>query len=174
MTVILVASVHHTGTKLVHDDILGHLTTVNPETFDFTNPGELPELGKIRFHLESQFLEQLIWWRYRSPIIVPLLHPRTVAIGWAARQKRREELGEQWKILKGEIDPFHPHYLPIDQSDRDERLRKIEKELGLKLKTDWPTIGHCDVPRSELSMKDEHLLKGWMNDGFFEQFGYYY
>ena len=151
---ILVASVHHNGTKLVFDDILVGVT------------------DKVRIHLEPKFWAGLHIYAKGSDIIVPLRHPRIVAEGWKVRSKRREELGEQYRILKEEIDPYHPYYLPIEHEDRDQWLHTIGICLGLNLTTDWPVIGKCEDVRSKLDDKDEYLLSSWMEDGFFKKFGY--
>lgn len=163
---ILVPSVHHTGTKLVYNELLKGFPEINQQ--DHSDH----VWGKIRIHIDEAFLEDLHWWLKRVPAIVPLLHPRKVAIGWKVRAKRREELGEQWKMLKEEIDPYGPYYLPIDAEDRDKRLDKIGQGLSWTFVTDWPVIGRCDDSRPELDDKDEFLVKSWMEDGFFERFGY--
>ncbi len=164
--IILVPSVHHTGTKLVFKDILRGLPEINQQ--DYTEH----ETGKIRIHIDEPFLEDLHYWLKRVPAIVPLLHPRKVASGWKVRFKRREELGEQWNWLKTEIDPYDPYYLPIDHEDRDRWLGRIGKALGLKLATGWPVIGKCEDKRFELDDKDEYLVNSWMDDGFFDRFDY--
>lgn len=163
---LLVASVHHTGTMLVFDDILAGFPIIDPQ--DHSEH----EWGKVQIHLEERFLEDLEWWLKRVPTIVPLRHPREVAIGWKVRAKRREELGEQWKLLKEVIDPYQPHYLPVDSLNKDMWLQKIARVESLILATNWPVIGRCDDPRPELDDKDEFLVRSWMEDGFFERFGY--
>lgn len=162
---ILVPSVHHTGTKLVYDELLEGFPVGEPKE----RSGEL--WVKVRIHLEKQFLDDLIWWLDRVPAIVPLRHPRTVAKGWKFRAKRLEVLGEQWQMLKEKVDPYDPFYLPIDQDDRDKWLGRIGEELKWKFTTDWPVIGSCGQS-ADLNDKDEGLVKSWMEDGFFEKFGY--
>ena len=153
---ILVASVHHTGTKLVYSWIL--------ENID--------DLDKYRVHIEPKNLEELRELREVADIIVPLRHPMIVANGWKRRGKRLEELGTQWHMLKTDIAPYNPYYLPIEHEDRDEWLTHIGQKLGVRLKTDWPIIGRTCAPAEELEEKDKALVLNWMKDGFFEQFGY--
>jgi len=154
---IVVPSVHHTGTKLVFDEILR----------------DVPSLHKQRIHMEPKFLD----WLHGiigtgAQIIVPLRHPRIVAIGWKLRAKRLEELDEQWKILKEEIDPYNPYYLPIEHEDRDKWLAQIATGIGRSLGTNWPVIGACPAPVRQLNDKDEWMLASWMEDGFFARFDY--
>lgn len=152
---ILVASVHHTGTKLVFDEILSEVT------------------DKERIHIEPFNLPQLLKFRETSDIIVPLRHPRRVARGWKYRAKRMEILSEQWYMLKTEIAPFNPYYLPIEHEERDKWLAEIGRKLGLSLKTEWPIIGTSKgISIPELDDREEAFVSKWMKDGFFEQFDY--
>lgn len=164
--IIVVPSVHHTGTKLVFNDILRDLVAFNQQ--DKTPR----DSGKLRIHIDAPFLEDLHYWCAKCSIIVPIKHPRDVAIGWKVRFKKLGELAQQWTWLKEEIAPYDPLYLPIDLPDRDEWLDKVNLKLNLKLNTDWPVIGRCDDPRPELDESEKTLVNSWMADGFFEQFGY--
>lgn len=164
--IILVPSVHHTGTKTVFNDMLKGWTVINQQD---PNP---PDDGKIRIHIDKAFLEDLDYWLKRAKTIVPLRHPRSVAIGWKRRWKPLTLLDWQWNWLKENVDPYNPYYLPVDQEDRDSWLLKINKGLGTDFKTDWPVIGHSEAPLRELEEKDEYLVRSWMEDGFFERFGY--
>jgi hypothetical protein len=152
---ILVASVHHTGTKLVYDYILDEVE------------------DKKRVHIEPDNLDELRKLRQMADIIVPLRHPRRVAQGWKYRSKRLEDLGTQWHMLKTDIAPFTPYYLPIEHEERDRWLSFIGKALGLELKTEWPIIGTSKgISIPELEDREEAFVSNWMKDGFFEQFGY--
>jgi hypothetical protein len=151
---ILVASIHHTGTKTVFNDILREVE------------------DKERIHIEPKFLEELKHWLKRATTIVPIRHPRTLAVGWKSRFKKLDELEEQIELLKTEIAPFNPFYLPIDNDDRDEWLNKVNLELKLNLTTNWPVIGRHGGDWLELSEDEERRVKTWMEDGFFAQFGY--
>ena len=164
--IILVPSVHHTGTKLVHNELLKGWPQINQQ--DHTEHS----CGRIRIHLDEPFLEDVKYWLQRVPAIVPLRHPRKVALGWKRRHKLLTRLGEQWKALKEIVDPYGPYYLPIDHEDRDAWLKKIERGLGLKFVTDWPVVGSSAAPEEALTDQDEFLLDSWMKDGFFARFDY--
>ncbi len=154
---LLVASIHHTGTKLVHDEILKN---VHPQS-------------KHRVHIEPKLERELMGYAGFCKIIVPLRHPRIVALGWKKRRKDLWELHDQWWMLKEMIAPLHPYYLPIEHEDRDRILAFIGHMLGLELKTDWPIIKASPAPMKELDDSEERLLASWMEDGFFKTFGYY-
>ena len=154
MTVILVASVHHTGTKLVYDGILTGIE------------------NKLRIHLEPRFHRDIQECLGLATIIVPLRHPRIVARGWKFRSKSLEMLGAQWTMLKEVIEPHWPCYLPIENEDRDDWLDKVILAIGRKVDTSWPVIGRSPEPKPDLSREEEELVASWMEDGFFERFGY--
>lgn len=162
---IVVPSVHHTGTKTVFLDILKDLQPeVNQQDYKRNE-------GKLRIHIDKPFLDDLHFWCARCPAIVPLRHPRKVAYGWKARAKPLWDLTEQWNWLKEEIDPYVPYYLPLDSPERGHWLQEINRSLGTSFTTDWPMLGHSEAT-TELDDKDEFLIQSWMEDGFFEQFGY--
>jgi len=163
--IILVASVHHTGTKLVFNDILRNFPEVNQQNYLYSGR------GKIRIHVDEPFLDDLDYWGSKALTIVPLRHPEKVAIGWKVRGKRLEELSLQWHWLKERISKFDPYYLPIDSPLRSNYLDEISWAMQIQLETEWPIIGSCEQT-IELNEKDKEHVRSWMQDGFFEEFGY--
>lgn len=73
----------------------------------------------------------------KSDIVVPLRHPKVVAVSWAKRNKDEQELIGCFDILVNEIDPLKPNYLPIDSDYRNVFLKKLNFNMGLNLTTDW-------------------------------------
>lgn len=163
---ILVASIHHTGTKTIFNDLLRCYPEINQQNYDY------PFTGKIRIHIDGAFIEDLRHWRLKADVIVPLRHPRTLAIGWKSRSKPLWQLEDQITLLKEEIAPFAPFYIPIDKDDRDDWLNKVNSGLKLHLTTDWPVIGKHGGDYLELDKSEERLVDSWMEDGFFTRFGY--
>ena len=164
---ILVASVHHTGTKVIFNDILRDLPEINQQLYDETGH------SKIRIHIDPVFKGDLHHWLKRAKTIVPLRHPRTVAIGWKSRFKPLWDLEAQWDLLKNEIDKYNPFYIPVDDIEtRDDWLHKVNLELELKLNTNWPVIGQHGGEYLPLNGDDERRVQTWMADGFFGRFGY--
>jgi hypothetical protein len=165
---ILVASVHHTGTKTIFNDLLSDWTTI----INQQDP-DPPKSGKLRIHIEESFIDDLEVWLKKSKTIVPIRHPRTVAVGWKSRFKTFDRLEIQWNLLKERIDPYVPYYIPIDRIDRNKWLRKFNSDTGLEFTTDWPVIGKHTAEEQELDENEERLVASWMEDGFFDRFGYF-
>lgn len=165
--IFLVPSVHHTGTKTICNSLLKDYEGINQQD---PNP---PEVGKIRIHIDEAFLSDLDRWLDRAISIVPLRHPRSVAQGWKNRVKPLKLLGEQWTWLKDLVAPRVNYFVPIDLAeDRDKVVENINKDLGLKLSTSWPVLGHHEGEEIPLTDDDEREIETWMKDGFFDQFNY--
>lgn len=109
--------------------------------------------------------------------MVPLRHPRAVAQSWKNRNKSLEWLDVQWKLLKEEVDSYSPFYIPLNDSElKEEFLCRAEKGLGVRFLHDWPIVcpGVAVEGDFPLDEEDEVWIKSWMEDGFFERFGYEY
>lgn len=177
MSVIVVPTVHHTGTKFVYNDLLGALSELSPQgpedVMQLTRKEieERPFRQKVRIHCEECFVGNLRKWCKEFPSIVPLRHPRTMAKAWKFRDKSLDWLNKQWGVLQEEVDIYEPLYLPLDVPDRDLYLSRINFSLGLNLKTDWSNKWSCGFS-AELDEADEEKVKSAMSNGFFEQFGY--
>jgi hypothetical protein len=163
---ILVPTVHHTGTKTVFNDILNGMEIINQQ--DPTPPPS----GKLRIHLDGPLIPDVVTWLRKAHVIVPIRHPRKVALGWKARHKKFARLDPQWTYLKELVDPYKPFYLPLDRPDRNKWLREINFALGTDFTTNWPVLGQHCAEELPLDDKDEHWLQNWMADGFFDKFGY--
>lgn len=161
--ILLVASVHHTGTKTICNSVLAPFSGFLPHRPE-------PE-GKLRLHIEECHLVDLEYWTGHAITIVPMRHPRSVAIGWKSRFKPLALLEKQWNQLK-ELAPRVDYYLPVDTEDRDEWVDKVNLDLKLNLFTDWPVIGQHGGEYFELDERENRQVDSWMADGFFEQFGY--
>jgi hypothetical protein len=167
---IVVASVHHTGTNFVWQHLLKGMTQVGMN-YDPSGRKRPPENGFVRIHCDTDQHGYLQWWLKQFPCIVPLRHPMAVAASWKAREKSLDNLAIQWKILKEKVDPYLPMYLPIDSPDREQWLEQIRGFLNPELQTDWPVIMSCNKS-AELSDNDRQAVVEVMADGFFDRFGY--
>ena len=76
----------------------------------------------------------------QMPCIVPLRHPDAVAGTWAARNRDLNDLIREWRELEWLSANYAPYFLPVDTSDRDQHLQRINEGLGLSLKTDWEPV----------------------------------
>ena len=162
---IVVASVHHTGTNFVWQHLLKGMKQVG------MGSDGAPKNSFARIHCDlSQhiFLER---WLKKCPCIVPLRHPLTVAASWKARGKNLSNLAGQWQILKTEVDPYLPMYLPIDSPEREQWLEPIRGFIDPKLQTDWPVVMSCNKS-AELTDDERASVFEVMADGFFDRFGY--
>lgn len=76
-----------------------------------------------------------------NTIVVPLRHPKVTAVSWRDRKKDEQEMIECFDCLVEMIDPYEPHYLPVDSEQRDLWLKRLNFDLGLELETDWEPRG---------------------------------
>ena len=167
---IVVASVHHTGTNFVWQNLLNGMTQVGMDHARYVN-GSIPEHGFTRIHCDLAQSPYLKFWLERGHGIWPLRHPLLVATSWRARDKSLETLAGQWQILKNKVDPYQPMYLPLDSPDRMNWLHTISRNIGQELQTDWPVVMSCNK-NAELSENDRAAVIEVMADGFFDRFGY--
>ena len=167
---IVIASVHHTGTNFIWQDLLKGF-----EQFGMNHIGrgksQLPKNGFTRIHCDLAQHGYLEWWLMRHHCIVPLRHPMSVAASWKARACDLSLLPGQWVILKNEVDPYKPMYLPIDSPDRMNWLDVISRNIGQELQTDWPVVMSCNKSAT-LNDDERESVFEVMADGFFDRFGY--
>lgn len=166
---ILIASVHHTGTNFVWQHLLNGMTEVGMNYSHYAIPPVC--IGFVRIHCDLLQHDYLEYWLKHALCIVPLRHPLTVAVSWKARDKDLSELPGQWQILKNEVDPHDPMYLPIDSPDRMNWLDRISRNMGQELQTDWPVVMSCNKS-AELTDTERDAVVAVMADGFFDRFGY--
>jgi hypothetical protein len=166
---IVVASVHHTGTNFVHQHLLKGFPQTGMNYSHYKKPPD--HRGHVRIHCDLSQHTYLPWWLKQFPCIVPMRHPMKVAASWKARDKSLDNLAIQWKILKEKVAPYDPFYLPLDVPDRQRWLDDIICFLETDLQTDWPVIMSCNKS-AELSENDKEAVIEVMADGFFDQFGY--
>lgn len=172
---IIVATVHHTGTHFIEEDILSDF---DARSLNYCGKiaGPSGKNIKIRIHLEPANTENLTEWCSQCEVVVPMRHPISVAESWKARPKKmtqmtQEDLIIQWNILKSVVDPHHPIYLPLDVPDRDNWLQALNAKTGLNIHTHWPVIMSCNKS-AELNDDERESVFEVMADGFFDRFGY--
>ena len=142
---IYVLTIPSTGTHFVRDHLLQGQTDVYCRHIWPDNPEEWAK----------PIVEK------SDRIIVPLRHPYEVAKSWARRPDRGLPLADLrlwWRTLVHQVDPLRPHYLPLDTRERDFYLQDINRDLGLRLKTDWPIVREADG--TDGSAYDDVLLEG--------------
>lgn len=167
---IVVAGVHHTGNNFVWQHLLKGMTQVGMN-YDPSGRKRPPENGFVRIHCDLSQHNYLEWWISRYLCIVPLRHPLTVARSWKARDKDLSLLPVQWQILKKEVDPHEPMYLPLDSPDRMNWLDTISRNMGQELQTGWPVVMSCNKS-AELTDEEREGVVAVMADGFFDRFDY--
>lgn len=129
---MIVASIPHSGTRLVVDEILKtpwvHFKDKEKEGHIYCGHIYTYNAPLVKMRMEQY------------PAIVPLRHPYLTATSW---KKRGMDIGEMciaYYILVDQLDQYNPLYLPIDRPERDDYLKAISKELKRPLKTDWPMV----------------------------------
>ena len=167
---ILVCSVHHTGTQFVEQVILYKFKNIGNSTSAHIK-GIPKGRNMTRVHCELAYVRSLEWWCPQYPIIVPMRHPQKVFESWKVREKNLDHLVRQYHILKKLVAPYNPYYLPIDVFERETWLENINARFGLDIQTNWPVI----MSRKQTAVLDTdeiELVQQVMADGFFDQFGY--
>jgi hypothetical protein len=130
--IIVVPSVPHSGTHFLKDHLLHGLETWVRHPY----PVEQPKIIEL---LDAG-----------NPAIVPWRDPDAVRASWLRRGKDPNNYAgwsltrwyeEQAKLLRPYIDIGDIAILNIDNPEvRDDQLERINYQLGLELKTDWPVI----------------------------------
>ena len=166
---ILIASVHHTGTNFVWQHLLNGMTEVGMNYSHYVIPPAY--LCFVRIHCDLLQHKYLEYWMKRAHCIVPMRHPLSVAASWKARDKDLSELPGQWQILKNEVALYDPMYLPIDSPDRNNWLHAISRKIDQEIQTDWPVVMSCNKS-AELTEAEREAVVAVMADGFFDRFGY--
>ncbi len=167
---VVIASVHHTGTNFVWQHLLNGMTQVGMN-YDPSGRNRPPKNAFVRIHCDFGQYQYLEWWCRQFPVIVPMRHPLTVAESWKARDKDLSPLPAQWNILKNEVHQYNPLYLPIDHPDREAWLDAIRRKLGIQIQTDWPVVMSCNKS-AELTDEERADVVAVMADGFFDRFNY--
>ena len=165
---IVVASVHHTGTNFVWQHLLAGVPEVGMDYGRYSTY-QPPKNGFVRIHCDRAQHEYLQWWLNRCVCIVPLRHPISVAESWKARGKDLSELAGQWQILKNEVDPHDPMYLPVDSPERMNWLDTISRHVNQELQTGWPVVMSCHKS-AQLTDDERASVLETMADGFFNRF----
>ena len=167
---IVVASVHHTGTNFVGQEILKGFSNAGMGYRAYVK-GVPTGKKQVRIHCELAHVDYLEWWCSKYPSIVPMRHPVKVFESWKVREKSFKNLAGQYDILKNIVSNFDTTYLPIDVPDRDDWLWQLNERFGLDIQTTWPVI----MSRKEtatLTDLELDLVRAVMSDGFFDRFGY--
>lgn len=169
--VVLVTSIPHAGTRFVFEHLLSPLrrsseTEVDPEGF-------------LLEHISPDKVPRIRAWLRLYPCIVPIKHPRDVAISWKKRNLNNrtyyqtQNLCDYYRRLVSAVDPFEPFYLPLDRPDRQEYLDSINRGTWLNLETDWP-IWQSIGGHARLNEEEEEMVVDLLDElsGFFTRFWY--
>ncbi len=168
---ILVASVHHTGTNFVMKDLLRSYKLTHASIRVI---GDNP-FHKTQLHIQKRYTSELAYWLPRSKVIVPIRHPVDVALSWKRRLKDLNEMKAQFEMLLSVVDDYNPAYLPIDAMDRDWWLSQLNQRFSTNLSTNWDVIGSKAQPparhwKAQLTDDEYELASGIASWSFFDQF----
>jgi len=161
---IVVASIPHSGTRFVLEHLLAPRKRVK----------SAPDDGEFFFeHLDSPHIPKLRDMMRQFPCIVPMRHPKSIALSWKADSRLLTDLTTMYRCLVSAIDPFKPCYLPLDVENRDAYLQLLNDQTGLNLKTDWPIIGASGVV-GRFDAPDYGFYESLMDElsDFFGRFSY--
>lgn len=99
------------------------------------------ELNEIVFCHVDEDLSLMAKFAEDHPCIIPLRHPKAMAVSWQARRKDMPTLCRDIHTLIDTFDIFDPLYLPLDSDRRDDFLNAINADLGTHIVTDWEARG---------------------------------
>lgn len=154
---IVVVSMHHSGTHFVLEHLLADYPRIGNEI------GEaVPAKFKVHKHCEPENVNALEWWLQRYPCIVPLRHPAKMVASWATRDgKPMAELKRQYAMLEFLDQRYRLNYLPLDTLHRERDLYDLNAALDTDFRTDWRVVmsnGKSAILDAEqLGMVDELL-----------------
>jgi hypothetical protein len=167
---IVVASVHHTGTNFVFQHLLNGMRQVGMGHYRYVDE-PMPAKSFTRIHCDMDQSGFLEWWLLRCECVVPMRHPVSVAESWKARGKDLANLARQWSTLKTQVEPYEPSYLPLDVEDKEKWLTEFNEKTGLNIHTQWPVVMSCNKSAT-LTETERAAVVEVMDDGFFDRFGY--
>lgn len=139
MSVIVIPTVEHTGSRLLANHILHHLSCVNLHS---THDDDC----KFYEHVSSKNIDIFIDISKLYATIIPLRHPMRCAWSWEQRQKPLKRYFEQWDLIIKNAEELNASYLRVDLKERNEDLDKINKRFNLELETIWPYVGEAAWP----------------------------
>lgn len=169
--IIVIASVHHTGTNFLHNHLFAGMRQLPQNRHSFVKGFPVPTSGchKVRCHIEPENIDNLFWWLNKAKIIVPLRHPEKVAVSWKARDKPLSDMLWQFQAMKRVFAEHEPLYLPIDSPRREDYLRALGQAIRKPLQTSWPVVSSLGKIAT-LSDDDREIVAEVMADGFFDRF----
>jgi hypothetical protein len=144
--VIVLPTVESTGSRLTASMFRGIYSEKLPGD-------EVEDLSLFYAHLNKKNIKSFIDLCSKYPTVVPLRHPKRVALSFQDKGRIMELLKEQFDYLIKEIAPLKPLYLRVDsKSLRHQDLEYINKEYNLSLGTIWPYFGDNNWP----AVRDDH------------------
>lgn len=140
MSIIVIPSVEHTGSRLLANHIFHSSTSLD------LGDERTGEYCKYYAHLDDKTTPRFVELASTHPTIVPLRHPIRCAWSWEQRQKPLANYFKQWDMLIEQIDVLNPSYLRVDSDQRNDDLSIINELHDLKLETIWPYVGERSWP----------------------------
>lgn len=172
MKPLIIATVQHTGSRLLVDMVRRHGWVEEQQLKVLTQP--VADNGHIFCHATAANAAAIkARIRQGCVCLTTLRHPREVVASWHKRGKETDFLWKQWRAFFEVVAP-HALFLPIDTPQRETHLARISERIGKPLQTDWPQIGAWTDPATQLDRHDpyiDQLAALWIDHGaFFEQF----
>ena len=158
--IIVLPTIMHTGTFLLIDDVF--------KWFKHIGCAQEPEGDcVIHCHTTNSFFYEVASCMDKHPVVSPIRHPARVLESF----KRRNHLNyrvfrEQFGCMADLVEGRDVFYIHIDEPDlRDAELARINNELGLKLKTDWPLV-NCVGKTHDIKLTKEMMdeIPQWIMD----------
>jgi len=94
----------------------------------------------------------------KHPVIIPIRHPKVCALSWERRNRELDDMCQMFREMVNVYDKYNPFYIPLDTDLRDDALNSINKELMLKLTTQWKPV-HSKREGSKSRFTDSIELK---------------
>lgn len=152
---ILVPTIPHAGTHFMRDVLFAGMVqgTKGRVRVEHLTPSSCPTLVEMGRKAEG--------------VVIPLRHPCEIALSWRRRGKDilgatgSATLGQWMSNMVEYFDPLDPHYLPLDTSERELYLRRMNFDLGLELETDWQPVRGEEYQQPAVLTQQEfgHILE---------------
>jgi hypothetical protein len=148
---VVMPTVRHTGSLFMVDLLPYERCTLRGK------PGEYPLFFDHAYDLHMKHFFK--WIEEYPTVVIPLRDPMDCARSWAKRRESFKWFNQMWENLI-QFDRFNPFYIPIDKTDKQNRLDALADHLGVELATDWTPINTCSDQAIAIpeSVKDVYSL----------------
>lgn len=160
MTIVHVASIPHTASRFVVEQIFRDFEHVNHH--DPIRPMSIYDA-----HIGTPYSEAVAGGAMKAGavVVIPMRHPDAVTTSWVRRGADLDRLAALWVELRNHESAL---FIPVDHPDRDTYLAAVSESIGYKLTTDWQPYNAEFDGGKETNASAE---AGWVVDLLYREVG---